>query len=252
MTLLLGALLLLLPGSATAGTPVGTAFTYQGQLTFNGAALTSSCNMQFSLWDSLTGGNQVGSTQALSGVSVSQGVFSVALDFGSSVFTGNAAWLQTAVQCGSDSGYTTLTPRGPITATPYALSVPWAGITNVPPTVNSFAGLSCVANQTTQWTGSTWGCAAPNRLQVALLRWYPAIQTSTTFRVGNGPVGVAFDGEDIWVANQGDNTVTKLRASDGACVNNACTYNANSAFGVAFDGANIWVTNNSNISITKL
>ena len=29
------------------------------------------------------------------------------------------------------------------------------------------------------------------------------------------PGGVAFDGANIWVANHGDATVTKLRASDG-------------------------------------
>ena len=29
-------------------------------------------------------------------------------------------------------------------------------------------------------------------------------------------MGVAFDGANIWVANGGSNTVTKLRASDGA------------------------------------
>jgi DNA-binding beta-propeller fold protein YncE len=28
--------------------------------------------------------------------------------------------------------------------------------------------------------------------------------------VGNQPAGVAFDGANIWVANQGSNTVSKL------------------------------------------
>ncbi len=41
-----------------------------------------------------------------------------------------------------------------------------------------------------------------------------------TMRVGQQPEGLAFDGTDIWVANGGDNTVTKLRLSDGA----SCTY----------------------------
>src|ERR1019366_6621642 len=57
--------------------------------------------------------------------------------------------------------------------------------------------------------------AASNPLQVALLRWYKANLT-TSFAVGNQPYGVAFDGANIWTANFGDGTVTKLRASDGA------------------------------------
>ena len=41
-----------------------------------------------------------------------------------------------------------------------------------------------------------------NLQQVALLRWYAANQAGTAFAVGTAPVGVAFDGANIWVANQ--------------------------------------------------
>ena len=37
-----------------------------------------------------------------------------------------------------------------------------------------------------------------------------------TFFVGGYPYGVAFDGANVWVANNGGNDVTRLRASDGA------------------------------------
>ena len=37
-----------------------------------------------------------------------------------------------------------------------------------------------------------------------------------TFTAGTRPVAAAFDGANIWIANQGSNDVTKLRASDGA------------------------------------
>jgi DNA-binding beta-propeller fold protein YncE len=33
--------------------------------------------------------------------------------------------------------------------------------------------------------------------------------TLGTFPVGAGPVGVAFDGANIWVANSSDNTISK-------------------------------------------
>jgi len=73
-----------------------------------------------------------------------------------------------------------------------------------------------------------------------------------TYNVGEAPYGVAFDGADIWVANGGSNTVTKLRASDGACVG-TCTFSVGaSPTGVAFDGTNIWVANQDDDTVTKL
>jgi DNA-binding beta-propeller fold protein YncE len=36
--------------------------------------------------------------------------------------------------------------------------------------------------------------------------------------VGASPIGVAFDGANIWVANYGGNSVTKLQANNGALV----------------------------------
>jgi len=59
--------------------------------------------------------------------------------------------------------------------------------------------------------------------------------------VGNEPVGITFDGANIWTANSGDGTVTKLRASDGSLLG---TFSVGSIlpYGLAFDGANICVT----------
>src|SRR5579872_396099 len=54
-----------------------------------------------------------------------------------------------------------------------------------------------------------------NPLKVALLKWYPANQI-TSFEVGDKPLGIAFDGRSIWVANFGSSSVTKLQASDGS------------------------------------
>jgi DNA-binding beta-propeller fold protein YncE len=68
--------------------------------------------------------------------------------------------------------------------------------------------------------------------------------------VGNAPVSLAFDGVSIWVANEGDNTVTKLRAIDASLVG---TFTVGAApVGVAFDGANIWVPNLNNNTVSKL
>jgi len=60
------------------------------------------------------------------------------------------------------------------------------------------------------------------------------------FSVGLGPIGVAFDGADIWVANRNNDTVSKLRASDGKTLGTFST--PGGPYGVAFDGTNIWVS----------
>ncbi len=124
-------LIILLANALVVSAPLGTSFTYQGKLTDSGGVpLSGSYDMTFKLYDALTAGNQIGSTVALTGVSVSGGLFSVTLDFGSSAFTtGAARWIETMV------GTTVLSPRVTITNVPtavYAQSVPWSGVTGVP------------------------------------------------------------------------------------------------------------------------
>ena len=108
-------------GSIVPKAPVGTSFTYQGQLKQSGTAANGSYDFQFSLWDAASAGTQIGSTQTLSGVTVTDGLFTVQLDFGS-VFDGNSRWLQIAVRPAGSGGYTTLSPRQAIAPSPYAIN----------------------------------------------------------------------------------------------------------------------------------
>ena len=73
---------------------------------------------------------------------------------------------------------------------------------------------------------------------------------SVKFAVGNIPIGIAFDGANIWVANSSSSTVTKLRASDGETLGTFVV--GGPPAGVAFDGANIWVSNFDGHSVCKL
>ncbi|MBI4518824.1 MAG: hypothetical protein HY699_23770 [Deltaproteobacteria bacterium] len=114
LVLLLGSL-----GARQAGA-LGTAFTYQGQLQQSGALANGPCDFRFRLYTAASGGSQVGSTNTLSSVTVTDGLFTVPLDFGAAAFEGSDRWLEIAVACPSGS-YTTLSPREQITATPYAL-----------------------------------------------------------------------------------------------------------------------------------
>ena len=98
-----------------------SAFTYQGRLSDGGIAANGNYDLQFALFDSLAGGAQVGSTQTISSVSVSTGIFSVSLDFGAGAFSGANRWLEIRARLASTPSFTTLSPRQPISSTPYAI-----------------------------------------------------------------------------------------------------------------------------------
>ena len=78
--------------------------------------------------------------------------------------------------------------------------------------------------------------------------WPSMVPSWGSFRVGNGPVDILFDGESIWVANAGDDTVTQLsllglhlgtyRVGDGPVA-------------LAFDGQSIWVANLEDSTLTR-
>jgi hypothetical protein len=122
-----------LPQSPAPGRPedaVGTAFTYQGSLKDGANPASGQYDLQFTLFDAATGGNQVGSPVTVSNQTVSEGLFTVQLDFGASSFEGSNRWLEIAVRPAGGGTFTTLSPRQPLTAEPYAMSLePGAVIT---------------------------------------------------------------------------------------------------------------------------
>ena len=105
---------------ASAAFAQTSSFTYQGRLTDSGTPANGNYDLQFALWDSLSGGAQVGSTQTLNTVAVSNGVFTVSLDFGASAFTGASRFLEISARPTGGS-FTLLTPRQQVTSTPYAI-----------------------------------------------------------------------------------------------------------------------------------
>ena len=127
-------LLSLISGAAIADRgaprgPVGAAFTYQGQLASAGSPVNASCDFQFSLWDDAAAGAQVGITLAPT-LNVVNGLFTASLDFGNQ-FTGDERWLEIAVQCPGDPGFTLLSPRVALLGVPYANGLrPGIGVTD--------------------------------------------------------------------------------------------------------------------------
>ena len=106
-------LTLLLSIVITSSQAQSTAFTYQGRLTDSGASANGNYDLRFALFDNLTNGTQIGSTQTISAVSVTAGVFTVQLDFGPGAFPGANRWLEIGARLTSTPTFTTLSPRQP-------------------------------------------------------------------------------------------------------------------------------------------
>ena len=117
--------------------PAGTAFTYQGRLSDNGTAVTGPFDLQFMLYTAAVGGTAVGAILTVNDVAVTNGLFTVVLDFGAFAFTGSARFLEIGVRPGASTGaFTVLSARQEIKPAPhtfFAQTAPWAGLTGVPP-----------------------------------------------------------------------------------------------------------------------
>jgi hypothetical protein len=137
----------------------GTAFTYQGQLMDAGAPANGLYDIRAGLYATDRGGSLITDLDTNSAVAVSNGLFTITLDFGD-VFDGAPLWLQIGVRTnGAGADFTSLSSRQELTSTPYAIfaaganaagltgTIPMASLTgtyggalDLTNTGNSFAG----------------------------------------------------------------------------------------------------------------
>jgi len=176
--------------------------------------LCSSCSFQFSLFDGPgVGATQIGTTQTKSGVSVTNGLFTIPdLDFGSGAFNGEARWLAIAVQCPGDSSHTTLSPRQALTPAPYALALPglWTQQSTTSP--NLIGGHH--ANQVTAGVvGATIGGEGNSGNLNRVTDNYSTVGGGAGNRAGNN-AGTVTDAPFATVGGGGYN----IASSDGATV----------------------------------
>jgi hypothetical protein len=160
-------------------TALGSGFTYQGRLTDGGSPGNGNYDIRFILYDSESGGAQVGATITKTNVAVVNGLFSTDLDFGTisvtptsvaatpspstsptitavatvivNAFDGNARWMEIAIRAGGTNGtFTVLSPRQPVSPVPYALYAKAAGGFAVPLTASGSTAGSAGALDITQ------------------------------------------------------------------------------------------------------
>jgi len=198
-------LLLLLSGLVTAQAQT-TQFTYQGRLTDSSLPANGTYDFQFALFNAVTAGTQVGSTVSLTNINVSSGNFTVTLDFGAGSFPGTSRFLQISVRLAGGGAFTTLSPRQPVTSTPYAIQSLNAAVANT-------LSATCNACVTSTQIGSL-PSGNGNYIQNGT-----TLQASSNFNIrynsligGRHGIGTTSPIDSLHVVGQG----TAIRVTDGA------------------------------------
>ena len=177
---------------ALAHTPLEaqtTEFTYQGRLLDSGFAPTATYDMQFSLFDDAATGNQKGQTITVSGVSVSNGIFTVHLDFGSQ-FAGDACYLQIGIRpAGGPNIFTALNPRQPLTSAPYSVRSLEAATADLAQNSDQLGGIPAngfVHNGTTPQAGTDFNISGSGTLGGPLSA--DAVNSATQYNIAGSRV----------------------------------------------------------------
>jgi hypothetical protein len=176
----------------------GTAFTYQGRLTDGGTPASGWYDFRCQLYDKAEppGDALVSVTVTNVAVPVTNGFFTLKLDFGAPVFSGQDRWLLITMRTNGALSFQALSPRQQLTPSPYALWSSTAG------------NLSQSANQL--FTGTiTFGPAAG-----------PPFSVSTTTKVPNLNADL-LDGLDsaAFVLKSGDVLSGNLTLANPATLN---------------------------------
>ncbi len=196
------------PGTAFAQT---TAFSYQGRLSTNGSPANGYYDMRFEVWDALANGNPIAGPLTNSATGVTNGLFAVTLDFGSNVFTGPGRWLQLDVRANATNTFTTVLPRQPILAAPYAVYA----MTPAGPTgpqgpqgpqglqglngTNGVVSLNGFINAVTLVAGTNVTLATKgNGLQISAMNFIPHMQVFTASGMFTVPAGVSNILVELW------------------------------------------------------
>jgi hypothetical protein len=100
-----------------------SAFTYQGRLNDGVAPANGTYDFRFVLYDQLSGGTPQGNptTVTQTGVQVTNGIFTTTIDFGVNAFPGTDRFLEISVKGPADSSFVLLSPRQPISSSPYSI-----------------------------------------------------------------------------------------------------------------------------------
>ncbi len=108
------------PIAAQAGEFFSNSFSYQGQLKVDGQPADGDYDFEFEIWDAAFGGNSFGA-EVVNEVDVRDGLFTIRVDIGEDIFTGQSRWLAVRVRENEESPWVSVGNRQQVVATPHAL-----------------------------------------------------------------------------------------------------------------------------------
>ena len=210
---------------------IGTAFTYQGQLQNGGTPQSGPCDFRFKLYDAAANGTQIGSTQTLSNTAVTNGLFTVSIDFGAAAFTGAPRWLETAVACPSGGSLTTLSPRQSLKPAPAAI---FASSVAAPLTLSGGGSATVGATNTGGGSGVYGQTQGPTGFAGSAGVWGDSHSFFGVWGTSNTNAGV-------WGESQGADGVhghTTVGTASGVAGFN--TASGSGVYGNSVSGAGVW------------
>jgi len=144
-----------------------SAFTYQGRLDSSGEPANGFFDITFTVWDAASGGTSVAGPLTNSPAAVTNGLFTVTLDFGAAAFPGADRWLEIAVRTNGGGEFAILSPRQLITRTPYAQRATSAGAADTAAT--AIASATAINAQTVAAGGVGTAALQPGAVNTAAL-----------------------------------------------------------------------------------
>jgi trimeric autotransporter adhesin len=214
-----------------------TGFTYQGKLTDTNLPANGTYDFEFKLFTALIGGTQDGTPRQVLGVTVTNGVFSVLIDFGAGAFPGADRFLEIAVRPAGSGSFTTLTPRQQVNITPYAIKSSSADVasfaTNAQNAINATTAETAQNATTAQNALQLGGVAANQFVQTSdgrlsdarnplagsanYIQNTAAQQATSNFNIsGNGTAGGTLAGNIISATTQYNIGLARVIASPGS------------------------------------
>jgi hypothetical protein len=206
-----------------------SAFTYQGSLTDSGSPASGIYDLRFSIYDVETNGVAI-SVLTNAATTIADGLFTVTLDFGASVFDGNSRWLEIGAATNEGGAFTSLSPRQRITSTPYAIR----------------AASSSAVESGSVTDPSFIGTTGFNPLELS-------INSTAVFRIqyaaspGGMQPNIVAGGSDNWIDSFVRGSV--IAGGGGPGASNSITGTANTTFSVIGGGVDNHIAHSSSATI---
>ena len=193
----------------------GTAFAYQGRLNDGGSPANGTYDLQFAVFDAANAGSQQGNLLTNSATAVSNGLFTVTLDFGNQ-FPGAARWLEIGVRTNGTATFFMLSPRQALTPAPYAITA--GSVISGGLAAGSYGNAVTLNNAANQFTGAFTGNGVNvTNVNAATLG---GLASSNLWQLGGNTVSV---GQFLGTANNQPVTIraNNLQAMQFAYASNA-------------------------------